>query len=206
MHYIRIRTFWLYVVGLTFIALLFSNGVLSAQEEPAFSRASAPETEVFQPHHSLALLLGHTHVREGVVEGGNKWLTLPAWALEYNFVFHPRWAIGLHTDIIIEEFVVERHLKGDNEGEVIERSFPVAPALMATYKPGHHWGILLGAGMEFASGESFFLNRLGGEYSVEVTNNWELLLVAQYDFRYNAYDTWMLGIGVARVLGRPAKE
>lgn len=181
--------------------LLLISGFLTAQHAPEAGHAAANAEEAFHPHHSLSVLIGHTNVREGVREGSKKWLTLPSWGLDYNFIFHSRWAVGLHTDIILEEFLVETHLEGGEEGEVIERNFPMAPALMAMYKPKRYWSFHLGAGMEFTDGDSFFLNRVGVEYSVEIANRWEFLATVQYDFRYNAYDTYMLGIGVAKVFG-----
>lgn len=165
-------------------------------------RASGDE-EVFHPYHSIALILGHANVREGVTEGNKRWLGLPSWGLDYNYHFHPRWAIGLHTDLILEEFVVERHLQGGEESEAIERSFPVAPAVIATYRFGkrRRGGILLGPGVEFASGETFFLTRVGIEYVAELPKEWEILASLIYDAKWNAYDSFILGIGVGKAFG-----
>jgi len=55
-------------------------------------------------------------------------------------------AIGLQTDIIIEKSKVEKDLEGGGTQETIERSYPVAPALMGIYKPGSHFSFLLGMG------------------------------------------------------------
>jgi len=161
------------------------------------------DEEVFFPYHSIALILGHANVREGVAEGNKRWLGLPSWSLDYNYNFHPRWSIGLHTDLILEEFVVERHLQGGEEREAIERSFPVAPAVIATYKldKRRHWGLLFGPGVEFASGESFFLTRVGIEYAAELPREWEILASLVYDAKWNAYDSFILGIGVAKAFG-----
>jgi len=115
--------------------------------------------------------------------------------VDYTYTFHPKWAIGLHTDLIIEKFKVEKNL-GDKE--VIERSYPVAPALMAIYKPGQHWSYLLGMGGEFAKEENFVLTRVGVEYAVELPKDWEILGNVGYDLRWTAYDTWTIGIGIAK--------
>ena len=155
--------------------------------------------ETFRPHHLLALVVSHAHVFEGRdADGKISVLALPAWGLDYTYAFRPRWGIGLHTDLIIEKFKVEKNL---GDGEEIERSFPVAPAIVGVYKPGRHWSLLLGMGGEFAKEENFALTRAGVEYSAELPGGWEILGTIAYDFRWNAYDTWTLGIGIAKAFG-----
>ncbi len=102
---------------------------------------------------------------------------------------------------------MEKHLHDGEEGEVIDRNRPIAPALMATYKfgerPHSEWGLEFGAGAEFASGESFFLNRIGIEYAVEIRNHWEVFFGFAYDLRWNAYDTFAFGFGIGKAFGLP---
>lgn len=163
--------------------------------------------EKFAPHSSIGIVLGHAHVFEGRdAEGHKKVLSLPSWGVDYNYQFHPKWAIGFHTDIILETFSVEKHLESGGNGEVIERSTPVAPAIMGIYKPCTHWNFLFGAGAEFAREGNFFLNRLGVEYGAEIRNGWEVSGSLGYDFKWNAYDTWVLGIGISKAFGGNKKE
>jgi hypothetical protein len=56
----------------------------------------------------------------------------------------PKFAIGLHTDFIAETFKVEKDLES-GENEVLERSFPIAPALVVIYKPGEEKIVQLSA-------------------------------------------------------------
>ncbi len=149
------------------------------------------------PYHQLGLILSHAHVFEGITEEGKKSVvSLASWGVDYNFFFHPRWGVGLHTDVILEEFKVEK-VFGDKE--VIKRSYPIAPAAMAIYKPFEHWSFLLGMGGEFAKEENFFLTRLGIEYGAELSERWELAGSLAYDLKWDAYDTWTIGIGIVRV-------
>jgi hypothetical protein len=39
-----------------------------------------------------------------------------------------KWAIGLHNDIVLEDFAVRRTFKSSN-GQVLERSYPIASAV-----------------------------------------------------------------------------
>jgi len=181
--------------------------LLPAQEATQHEAIETEAEEVYHPHHALGIMISHANVREGVVDGNIRWLSLPSWGVNYNYHFSHRWAIGLHTDLINEEFKVERHLEGGDEGEVIDRNFPIAPALMATYKfgkrPHAEWGLEFGIGAEFGGGETFFLNRIGIEYAVEIRNHWEVFAGIAYDFRWGAYDTFAFGLGIAKAFRLP---
>jgi len=51
-------------------------------------------------------------------------------ALHYNYWLNENWTIGLHTDFLNENFFIE-----NEEGEILERERPVAPAIMANLSP-----------------------------------------------------------------------
>lgn len=168
----------------------------------SFAQHHEKSKEAFHPHHKIGIIISHAQVFDGRdINGEKKVLSLPSWGLDYTFQFKPKWGIGLHTDIITETFEVEKHLESGGSGDIVERSYPIAPAIMGVFKPGHHWSFLFGAGVEFAKEENFFLNRAGVEYSVEMPKGWELFGSLSYDFKWNAYDTWVLGLGISKVLG-----
>lgn len=135
-------------------AILITSLTLYAQEE------KQPGGEVFKPFHQLGLTIGHEHAFSGRDENNKKEIAiLPFWGLDYNFQLASKFAIGLHTDFIVENFKVEKNT-GDEEKEVIERTKPIAPALMGFYKPAERWSFGFGVGGEFAKEENYFLNRL----------------------------------------------
>ncbi|WP_264537564.1 hypothetical protein [Flavobacterium sp. N1736] len=179
-------------VCITGIILLFSCRNIAQENE-----------EVFTPHHQLGLVISHAHVFEGRNEEGDREvLSLPAWGIDYTYHLSLHWALGLHTDIIIEKFKVEKNLESGEDKETVERSYPIAPALMGIYKLNDHWSFLLGMGGEFAKEEDFLLTRAGVEYGYEINSGWEVLGSIGYDFKWNAYDTWTIGIGIAKNFGR----
>lgn len=156
--------------------------------------------EAFHPHHSVGFIISHTNIKKGVTStGDNKWLSLPSWAINYNYKFKPKWAIGLHSDIVTETFEVEEHLKNDEINEILERSFPVASALMLSYKPGKHFGFMIGSGGEFSHTGNLFLIRVGVEYGYHLTKKWELNGNITNDLKINAYNSWAIGMGLTRV-------
>jgi len=188
----------LYFKKSSFISFLFCltciySTKISAQEN---------EEKAFHPHHQIGLSINHVHVFEGRDDEGNREvLSLPAWGLDYTFQFHKKWAIGLHTDFIVEKFKVEKNLESGGDKETVERSYPIAPAVMGIYKPNEHWSFLLGFGGEFAKEEDYFLTRAGVEYGYELPKGWEIFGTVSYDFKWNAYDSWGIGLGIAKNFG-----
>lgn len=180
------------------LASLLLTLLSQAQELPA-----AEGKHKFKPVHSVDVAIGHAHSFDGRDADGNRiGLNLPMWGIGYDFQFKPKWALGLHTDFIVENFTVEKNLEEGDDKEVVERSYPIAPALMGIFKPSHHWSFGLGVGAEFEKSENYLLNRLAVEYAAEIKNGWEVVGALQYDFRWSAYDTWTFGLGIAKKLGK----
>ncbi len=186
------------LISVIIIVLLagFCNGGCQAQEKPE------NEENNFHPHSEIALVISHAEVFQGRNEAGDKQvLSLPSWGINYNYWFRPKWAIGLHTDLIVEKYEVKK-TSSDGTSETIERSYPIAPALMGIFKPTKHWAFELGMGAEFSSEENFMLTRAGIEYSAEFPKEWEAFGTLSYDFKWNAYDTWVIGIGISKRFGK----
>lgn len=176
---------------MTKILLIISSVII-----PALGFAQEIENEKTSSHR-LTVLLSHTIIPEGINNDKKEWMTLGSWSIDYDYWFHPMWAIGLHTDLIVENFEVEQ--LGKREA-ILERSYPVAPAITGLFKPGEHLTLLLGAGGEFTRDESFFLIRLGVEYGWEIAEEWELGISLANDFKIDAYNSWSLGIGISKFL------
>lgn len=172
------------------LSCFFSSQIIAQESD---------EKETFVPHHQIGISINHVHVFEGRDDEGNKKaLTLPAWAVDYTYHLTKKWAIGLHTDIIIEKFKVEKNLESGGDKETVERSYPIAPAVMGIYKLNEHWSFLLGLGGEFAKEEDYLLTRAGAEYGYELPKDWEIFGTFSYDFKWNAYDSWGIGLGIAK--------
>ena len=170
---------------------------LKAQEESEHHEGHGEATHEFR-HHKIGIMIGHSHVSQGVVEDGRKFQVLPSWEFAYSYSFNHKWFLGVSVDVILEDFEVERIGKsGDNPDDIILREKPVAPALTGGFRPTKHSTFALGIGAEFASGETFFLTRFSYEWATEINERWEFLVPLTYDLRWNAYDVWNLGVGVA---------
>lgn len=164
----------------------------------AFANAQETEYEVGEEkpekRHSIAVLISHTQIAEAIEGEGKKSISVPSWGIDYNFEITERWAVGLHNDIIVENFVIE-----NSEGTEIERSSPFATAVVGMFKPIKNVSLVLGAGGEFSKEENLFLIKAGVEYShLILNNNWEIIASFSNDFKFDAYNSWGLGFGIGR--------
>jgi len=171
-----------------FCLILFSLNAYSQEKESELH-------EEFN-HHSVSILISHTIITEGIKDGKRSTISVPSWALNYNYRFNEKWSIGWHNDIIIEDFVIEKN----SGNEIIERSVPVAALIVGTYKFTKSFGIEIGGGMEFEKNENFGVARIGAEYGIEIpSKNLEVLFAIDYDILFDAYNSFNFGIGIAKL-------
>src|SRR5690606_11925215 len=123
--------------------------------------------------YKITLALGHAHIHEGIEDGKEKWLMMPSWAFNADYVINKHWAFGLHNDLILEDFTVEEHLNNERH-TVLERSRPFATKVVGTYKPGSHLGLMFGVGDEITKEENLFLSTVGVDYGVHIHGGWEV--------------------------------
>jgi hypothetical protein len=195
---------------LTFCIVLFSLNPLFSQEN---DNDAEHNSEIHEEHfhkHAVSLIMSHTHIASGIKDGASKWLIVPSIGINYNYNINEKWAIGLHNDLIIEEFEVEDPNSGNHDHEAfykgyeepiakIERHNPISSAIMVSYKPIEHLALMAGGGMEFSSGENFGVIRFGLEAPFHIPHNWEVLGSFAYDININAYNSFTLGIGIAKL-------
>ena len=166
---------------------------INAQEKQTHEE---PEEESNYPKHAISIELGHAHLSEGIRNGESQWISVPSWAINYIYMINHEWAMGLHTDILIEEFEVK---SAGREDPVIKRSFPVSLVAAGSYKPLHYLSVVLGGGFEYTPEETFAVIRFGVEPNIELSEKWEMVFSMMYDIKIDAYNSWNMGIGVARI-------
>lgn len=136
----------------------------------------------------IAGVIGHTYINSDGMDGN---LYIPSWGLDIDYWFNHKWGIGLHNDIEIENFIVER-----NDAEVIERENPLVFTLDALYHIGNGFVMSIGPGVELEKNESFFLARIGLEYEYEINKNFYLMPTLFHDQRFDGFSTTTIGLGV----------
>ncbi|PZX48528.1 hypothetical protein [Algoriphagus chordae] len=178
------------------ISLGLSSSLCFAQEEKVNAESEEPKES--EGKHTIAFFIGHARIGQGTdSEGKRQFNMVPSVSIDYNYWISTRFALGIHTDFLNENFYVE----SEEDGAPIERERPIAPALMGTYMLGEHWSFGLGFGGEFAEGEDYFVTRFAIEYGVEIRNGWAVLGSLTQDFRANAYNVTSFGIGVEKRFG-----
>ncbi|WP_296317002.1 hypothetical protein [Winogradskyella sp. UBA3174] len=178
---------------LLLILLLINSCLIHAQGEKEEAREEYTEAT---KKHSLGLFLTHSYINQGLSNGEKDWLIVPSFAINYNYNFNHKWSLGLHTDLIIEDFIVERD--GSND-EVLEREFPFSALVVGSHKLSESFGFALGFGAEWETTESFAVARFGAEYGIEIpVKEMEVIFAFNYDVIFNAYNSFNLGIGIAK--------
>lgn len=181
--------------GFAFVVFILTATTINAQEK------EIKEEEALKGTHRLSLVLGHSIVSEGILDNGRKgWKSIPSWGFDYDYWINNHWAIGLHNDVMIETFEVE-----EEDNTVVERSKPFTSVASVIFKPKKHVSFIAGMGSEFAKEDNFVVSRLGIESGWEIKENWEFGISLLYDIKWNAYDTWVLGFGISKLLGKHRK-
>lgn len=153
---------------------------------------SEDESASLESEFTVSLSLGHTSVLEGVRDGDNAILSLPSWAVDVNYYVQERWLVGLHGDVIIENF---RYRPTSDASSVRERKLPVAlvGVIGHRYKSIYFYA---GGGAEFGE-ETFGMVRLGVEYAHRFSERYEMVLGLSYDDKIDGYNSLSLTAGVA---------
>lgn len=144
--------------------------------------------------HRLALLLGHTFVPNRRETAG---LFVPSWGLDYEVWFAGRFGIGLHADIELETFVIEKE-SGGRTLEELEREYPIVATVDGLWRAWRGLVLELGPGVELEAKKSLFVVRGGLSYEVEIRDGWDLSPTAFYDVRPGHFDAWTLGLCVGK--------
>lgn len=144
--------------------------------------------------HSLSLVMASAFMHNSFSETTNDVLIVPGFGLNYDYQINKRWGVGFHTDILLQQFKIEKH--GSNE-EVI-RENPVSVVAILFFKPYHRWKVVGGYGIELEKNENFQLIRIGVEYGIDLPKSWELGFIFENNFKIDGYYTLFLGIGFTK--------
>lgn len=120
---------------------------------------------------------------------------VPAIGMNYDYLFTPKFGLGLHTDVILQKFEV-KEFKDDLD---VERSFPITANLMASLRPNEHWTFLAGGGVELDKNISYSMFALGIDYGLELNQSWEVGFNFMFEHRIQAYSSFLFGVGFTKV-------
>lgn len=155
--------------------------------------AQEKESTIHKPKIRAAILMANSHVPNSF-NGDKKTTLIPTWGLDLDYFFHPKWSVALQGDMKVQSFEVE------DEGVLLERSFPVTIAGVIHYHALRHWSFFAGPGYELEKNENLFLIKLGTEYSFEITEDFEIALNLAYENKQEVYDSWTFGVAFNKKL------
>ncbi|WEK33803.1 MAG: hypothetical protein P0Y53_15025 [Candidatus Pseudobacter hemicellulosilyticus] len=181
------------------LAALFLPRTLEAQDTET---TQSPGHASIKGLHRITLSIGHSHIRKGLRHDETYGVSAASWALDYDYWLTDHWAVGVHSDLLLENFLVEEHIGNkDEETSIMERNYPISVIPVILYKPWEHLALVAGVGEEFSKEENLLVYRGGLELGWHLPHHWELGATFNYDVKKDAYDTWMVGFGVSRFLG-----
>ncbi len=172
----------------TFMLLLPFFGTLQAQDQ------ATDEKEEFK-HNRLAIVISHTHIPKAFQSsaGSNNAVIVPSWGFNYEYWINRKFALGLHSDMEIATYIIEKE-----DGTELERERPIIIALVGICAPWRGLEFIGGIGKEFEPHENFWVYRFGVEYEIEIGNEWDIAPGLVFDIKENLYDSWTLGLGIGK--------
>jgi hypothetical protein len=174
---------------LPLILMMLATIVADAQEE----KNDKEKEEMYR--HRITVMMANSHIPKAKsAEGQNNFFIVPTWGFDYDFWLNKKWAIGLHNDLVLQQYKI---VKEEDQTEV-ERSYPIGTCIVGIYKPFEHLSFVTGIGKEIEKNESFGMWKIAAEYGFELPKAWELSLNLQYDNKFKAYDSWLFGIGISK--------
>jgi hypothetical protein len=154
--------------------------------------------------HKASGLMGFSFMRNSIEGVSNHVLVVPVIGLNYDYFFKGKWGVGLHSELILQQFKVEKH----KQETVIERENPISLIGQVQFKPHHRWTLFTGYGIEIEKHKNLQLIRIGGEYGIELPKNWEVGLSLEFDYKPDAYSSLFFGISFSKLFHskKPQKE
>jgi len=176
---------------------LLAFGSINAQDE-----VHHEEHEHNDGFHRLTMVVGYTFIDNSFTDQTDDILIVPAFGLNYDYFFKGVWGLGLHTDVLLQQFNVEEK----NSNEVLIRENPIAVCGMLLYKTHHKWTLFSGYGIEFENHENIQLIRIGGEFGIELRADWELGFTLEFDIKPGAYNSLLFGVDFSKFFFKKKKN
>jgi hypothetical protein len=151
--------------------------------------------------HKITVGVGHVYFAKSENEIRNH--TLGAYLLNYDFIINKYWSIGSHNDILIEESRVY------NEKEhtyLTEQERPLVTKVVGSFSPIRHAHLMFGIGDEITRLHNYLILNMGVDYGIHLSGGWELGGEINYDNKVQGSDTWIIGLGLSKLIGRHHKE
>ncbi len=182
---------------LLFVFVLFMVNPFSSGQHTEESH-QAEHADRIGNTHKLTVVMANSFLKNDFEESTNHVLVVPTYGFNYDFLFHPTWGVGVHTDIVLQQYKVEKH----DGHETIIRENPVALVGVGLFSPIPSLTLLAGYGIELETNENIQLFRIGVEYGFHLPKHWELGVMLEFDSKINTNNSWVFGVGFSKLLMR----
>ncbi|MFY1047564.1 hypothetical protein [Chryseobacterium sp. GP-SGM7] len=172
---------------MSFVGIFFANGQDISMNDD--------DDEDFKKKIGVSTVMGHAIIKNN--KKNKKNFSAPTLGINLNYWITQKWSLGLHSDLIFENFVIEEN-NGSREKSYLEREYPLSINAVVIYKPLKSLGIMGGAGKEFSKSKNLTMIVVGLEYFYELSKKWEIGLSVTYEMKLKSYDTLMIGLGITR--------
>ncbi|SEM45766.1 hypothetical protein SAMN05421856_103344 [Chryseobacterium taichungense] len=176
--------------GLLVLAFITSSVYVHAQE--------TAEHHSIKGKIGISAVMGHAFIKTKI-ENENEINSAAAFGLNANYWLSDRWAVGIHSDMVFENFIIEEK-NTNGERSFIEREYPLSVNLVTTYKPIPSLGVMAGFGQEFSRKKDLTMFVVGTEYMFELPHHLELGVSVMYEAKRHAYDTFVVGLGITKLI------
>jgi hypothetical protein len=183
------------------ILIILGVGLAAQNHEDNTDAEHHTDAEHGSSGHKISLVMAYSFINNSFSDQTNSILIVPTLGFNYDYFFNSRWGLGLHTDILLQQYKIEKH----GGHEEILRENPVGLAGMVLFKPNHRWTLMAGYGVEVEKNENFQMIRTGVEYGIALPKHWELGFSLEFDYKIKTYSSLMFGVGFSKMFGRMNK-
>ncbi len=167
-------------IALILFALTFSS--LNAQYYDKYVRQKTTQR--------IAGFLGYNHYTGGAFNNFRSFF-IASLGLEYDYKFSTKWGFGLKMDFIFPRYSIPTGL---GLPDILIKY----PSAMLKYYFSDTLNGLIGGGAEFIGDEVYGTVKVGAEYKIMISNDWDIKPVFSYSIVTGFEDTYELILSIGK--------
>ena len=149
------------------------------------------ETQETGKKHQVSVSVGSAFIPLATNIGTSEaqGLFAPTVGLNYFYRFHPKWEIGVMTNLELDHYVVV--------DKQLERENALMFTLLGKYNITNYWSVFAGGGIELEQHDNLAVLRAGLQYAILLKKDWVITPRFYLDFK-ESFDTWSFTISFGK--------
>ena len=149
------------------------------------------ETQKEHPKHLVSVSVGSafTPIAGNIGNTEARGIFSPTVGLDYFFHFHPKWEVGIITNLELDHYVIV-----DNQ---LERENALILSLLGKYNFTNYWSVFAGGGIELEQHDNLAVLRAGLQYAILLKKDWVITPRFFLDFK-EKFNTWSFTISFGK--------